>query len=160
MKRTIRNRFRGGIRLLWVVCAAILPVPAEVLAGDLQDENRIHAYLYKNDVFNRPLVVFSPYDKIVLSVKFLRLPAGNYSFEAEWYNAFEELQEKAQFSFFLEETGDYALESWLRIKRAGWMRRLTSVSETSGFHVKFFGTWRVDIFLNGEKVAERSFKVQ
>jgi hypothetical protein len=155
------GRNRKGVRW-WVLLLSISLLAAPVAAGGskLEEENRVHAYLYKNDAFTQPLVVFSPYDKIVLSVKFLRLPAGKYRFEADWHNAFGELQEQSRFSFSLEATGDYALESWLRMRQAGMMRRLTSVSETSGFHVKFYGTWRVDIFLNGEKVTERTFEVQ
>jgi hypothetical protein len=158
-----RNGIRNGSRwwvLLLLICLLAAPVVAAAGGSDLEKENRVHAYLYKDDAFNKPLVVFSPYDKIVLSVKFLRLPAGNYRFEADWYNAFGELQEESRFSFSLQALGDYALESWLRMRQAGIMRRLTSVSETSGFHVKFYGTWRVAIFLNGEKVTERTFQVQ
>lgn len=148
-----------GIPVLLLAWAFLTAAPAGVAAGEMEDRNRLHAYLYRNDAFNQPRVLFSPYDRIVLSVKFVDLPAGPYRFQADWFNAFGELQESATFSFFLETPGDYALESWLKMKRAGMMRQLTSVSEISGFHVKFYGKWRVEIFLNGELAGERSFEV-
>ena len=138
-----------------VCCLVLLPATGRV-AGRIN----YRMFMYKNGDGNVPGIRFSPHDKIVVHIEFVRLPRGEYTFQADWYNAFGELQDSSRHTFSLQEPSDYAVESWLKITRAGFLTRLFSASETTGYSVKFYGKWRVRLFLNGEEVAGRYFEVR
>ena len=124
------------------------------------DRIKYRLYMYKNQESTRSATVFSPHDQIFVYIRFINLPKGEYTFHADWYNSFGEQQESSRHTFSLPEAADYAVESWLEMKRAGFLNRLFSVSETTGYNLKFYGKWKVIIFLNGEQVAVSPFEVR
>ena len=128
--------------------------------GKTSDKIDCRAFMYKNLNGRQPAEVFSPHEEIIVHVKFIQLPKGDYTFQADWFNSYGELQESSSFSFSLEKPSIYAVESWLEMKRAGFFKRLFSASETTGFNVKFYGRWEVKLFLNGEEVASKFFEVR
>lgn len=116
--------------------------------------------LYKNSAPSTPTVRFSPGDTIVLRVGFKNLPAGDYTFHADWYNAKGELQETSRYAFTLKDKGKEILETQLNLIKASPLRRLVSASEATGYHMKFFGKWQVKLYLNGEEITHKHFTIQ
>lgn len=129
-------------------------------AAAAQDQKNCRVYMYKNDDRGQLTDIFSTHDKIHVHVDFDSLSKGPYAFQAEWYNAFGELQDTSHFAFSLPDGGHYAVESWLKISKAGFLTRLFSASETTGYNVKFYGKWQIRIYLNGDEMALKTFEVQ
>ncbi len=117
-------------------------------------------FMYKNDDTGSPAIQFSPHDRIVIRVKFKNLKKGSYTFQADWYNATGEFQDTSSSYFTIQKTTNVVSESQLELMRAGAFRRLFSTSETTGYHIKFYGLWRVKIFLNGNKIIIKEFEIR
>ena len=155
--------FHGGSKKLFakvtlaviVLCLILLPATGETL-----EKINCRAFMFKNQDGRQPAEVFSPQDEIIVHVKFVQLPKGDYTFQAEWYNSFGEMQDSSTYHFSLQTPSNYAVESWLEINRAGFLKRLFSASETTGYSVKFYGKWQVKLYLNGEEVASKMFEVR
>lgn len=150
-----QTRSQGGFPAVAAGCALLLVFT--VTSARALD---YRAFMYKGGAAGRPTTVFSPEDRVVLYIQFRDLPAGEYSFQADWHNPFGELQDSSRHAFALQAASDYAVEASLEMTRAGFLTRLFSASETTGYHVKFYGKWQVRLFLNGEEVADRSFEVK
>jgi len=98
---TRRFYFAGGLLLIKkafhvmvMASLAVLSAPTEILC---QTDCRV--FLYKNDNRHQAIENFAPHDKIHIHVDFDRLPKGRYAFQAEWYNAFGELQDTSHYTF-------------------------------------------------------------
>jgi len=147
--------FNGLLSALIVVYLVLLPS-----VGRTTDQINYRIFMYKNNEVAQPTTLFSPHDKIVVYIKFFNLPGGEYTFHADWYNSFGELQDSSNYSFALPGAADHAVESSMGMSKAGFLTRLFSVSETTGYSVKFYGKWQVKLFLNGDEVAGKSFEVR
>ena len=145
-------------RTFWVVIVLyLILLPSR---GITADPVKYRLYMYKNQESTQSTTVFSPHDQIFIFIRFINLPKGEYTFHADWYNSFGELQESSRYAFSLAEPSDHSVESWLEIKQAGFLNRLFSVSETTGYNLKFYGQWQVKIFLNGEEIAVSPFEIR
>lgn len=102
---------------------------------------------------------FAPKEKIFARIKIKDLQPGQYSFHTEWINPLGELQDESAFSFEHHRQEDFRAQSWMRLIRAGFFKRLASVSKASGYSAEFFGRWQVVFYLNGEKIASRHFDI-
>ena len=118
------------------------------------------SYMYKNEAVGHPTTQFSPRDRIVVRVKFKDLQEGSYTFQADWYNPSGEFQDTSSSYFNIEKRSSVVSESQLELMRAGTLRRLFSISETKGYHIKFHGVWKVKLFLNGEKFIIKEFEIR
>lgn len=121
---------------------------------------KCHLFMYKGGGEKDPGTMFSPHDQIIVYIQFISLSRGEYTFHADWYNALGELQDTSEHVFSLEKSSDYAIESMLEMTKAGFLTRLFSASETTGYSVKFYGKWQIKLFLNGEEIADRHFTVR
>ena len=117
------------------------------------------AYMFKNEDSRHPVFEFSPHDKVFIRVKFKNLKQGLYTLHTDWYNPLGKLQEKSSFQFTQRRQASFSAQSWIQLKRAGFMKRVFSVSNSGGYNVKFFGEWRVVIYLNGEEMVTHRFKM-
>jgi hypothetical protein len=70
------------------------------------------------------------------------------------------LQEKSAFKHAQQRQGSFTAQSWIELQRAGFMKRLFSVSNSGGYNVVFYGQWRVVVSLNGEKMVSLPFTVK
>ena len=118
------------------------------------------AYMYKNDNRSTPVTRFSPTDTIGLRVIFNDLEEGHYTFHADWYNSDSILQETSRCRFTQYNDRSRIIESQLEIIKASPLRRMFSTTEATGFHMKFYGKWRVKLFLNGKAVTSKDFEVK
>lgn len=118
------------------------------------------AYMYKNDNRNVPITHFSPSDTIGVRLTLEDLPEGQYTLHADWYNAAGELQETSRYRFTKQPGQTEVIDAQLNIIKASPLRRLFSSTETTGYHMKFYGKWRVKLFLNGKAVASKDFEVK
>ena len=118
------------------------------------------SYMYKNEEVGKSTTTFSPRDRIVVRVKFKDLQKGSYTFQADWYNPSGEFQDTSSSYFNIEKTANVVSESQLELMRAGTLRRLFSISETKGYHIKFHGVWKVKLFLNGEEFVIKEFEIR
>ena len=118
------------------------------------------AYMYKNDNRSIPVTRFSPTDTIGLLVIFNDLEEGHYTFHADWYNASGKLQETSRYRFTKQPGRAEIIDAQLEIIKASPLRRLFSSTETTGYHMKFYGKWRVKLFLNGKAVTGKDFEVK
>jgi hypothetical protein len=116
--------------------------------------------MYKNEDIHAPTNQFSPQDKIAVRIKIKNLPKGSYTFHADWYNAFGDLQDKSRCRFTVRKQSNKVLESSLEIREASPLKKLFSASEGTGYHIKFYGKWQVKLFLNGEEIACKAFDVR
>ncbi|MBW1696529.1 MAG: hypothetical protein JRH18_08235 [Deltaproteobacteria bacterium] len=127
--------------------------------GQVTESLHCEVFMYKNEVVHVPVGVFSPQDKIVVRIKVKQIPRGFYTFHADWYNPKGDLQNQCSYRFSLQKTKNKVLESYLVIKKASALKRLFSISESSGYNIKFYGRWKVKLYLNGEEIACTIFKV-
>ena len=118
------------------------------------------AYMYKNDNRGTPVTRFSPTDAIGLLVIFKDLEDGHYTFHADWYNAAGKLQETSRYRFTKQPDRTEVIDAQLDIIKASPLKRLFSSTETTGYHMKFYGKWRVKLFLNGKEVNSKDFEVK
>ena len=131
------------------------------LVGNGAEAVKHSLLMYKGGTAGQQAVThFSPDDRICLYIDFHGIPRGEYFFQADWYNPFGELQDSSSHAFTLKAESDYAVEASLEISRAGFLSRLFSASETTGYHAKFYGEWQVRLFLNGNRVAEKTFEIK
>jgi len=125
--------------------------------GKLQS---FHFYLYKNED-PAPAIRFSPTDRIVACLILKDLPSGRYTFHADWYNAAGKLQESSRHQFEQRSKRDEKkIESRLEFIKASLLRRIFSASESTGYHMKFYGNWEVRLFLNGEEIGRSVFEIK
>ena len=116
--------------------------------------------MYRNKDVGNPTTQFSALDRIVIRVKFKDLQKGSYTFQADWYNPSGEFQDTSSSYFTIQKTSNVVSESQLELMRAGALRRMFSTSETTGYHIKFYGVWKVKLFLNGEKFIIKDFEIR
>ena len=117
------------------------------------------AFMFRNEDSRNPVFEFSPQDKVVIRVRFKNLKQGHYTLHTDWYNPLGKIQEKSSFRFTQQRQASFSAQSWIQLKSAGFMKRMFSVSNSGGYNVKFFGEWRVVIYLNGEEMTTQQFKV-
>lgn len=149
-------QLRYGLVAILLLLAAASPLSAVDAPAD---ERVIRAFLFRNEAASERVEGFAPHEKINVALDIRPLPSGDYTLHTEWYNPLGDLQEKTSYRFSHSETGPFSARSWLTLKRAGFVEKLFSVSYTSGYHVKFFGTWTVKLFLNGDEIADLKFEV-
>lgn len=155
------NRIRGGPFMTpWKALVAAITLWVVFLQSAGAEGFNHHLYMYKDPENRKPTTLFSPYDRIVVHIQFLDLPAGEYVFHADWFNTVGELQDSSRYRFVLKERDNMTVETFLEMKRAGFLHRLFSASETTGYSVKFYGQWHVSIYLNGAEVADEAFEVR
>ena len=118
------------------------------------------AYMYKHDHRHVPVTHFSPADTIGMRLTLKDLAKGAYTLHVDWHNASGELQETNRYRFNKQTEATEVFEVQLDIIKASPLRRLFSVSEATGYHMKFYGKWQVVIFLNGERVLDNHFHIQ
>jgi len=118
------------------------------------------AYMYKNDNRSTPVTRFSPADTIGLCLVLKDLPEGDYAFHADWYNADGKLQETSRHRFTKQPGRAEIIAAELKMIKASPIRRMFSTTETTGYHMKFYGKWRVKLFLNGKEIAGKNFEVK
>ena len=136
---------------------AVLPLS---MAGQVSESIRPDVFMYRNEESHTPASLFSLQDKIVVRIKFKKIPEGSYTFYADWYNAKGDLQEKNSYRFSTQKETNKVIESSLEIKKASPLKRLFSASEATGYNIKFYGKWEVKLYLNGEKIACKEFEVR
>jgi hypothetical protein len=118
-----------------------------------QKFGKFEVFMYKNEEYNRPINIFSPWDKISLKIKFFDLQKGNYEIRIHWYNPKNELQEANTHHFVLQKKSPYTVEACLTLE--GHQSLLDY-----DFDMKFFGKWQVKVYLNYEKIVINEFRVQ
>lgn len=119
----------------------------------------LHACLYRNED-PRPALQFAPADTITACLIVKDLPAGRYTFHADWYNAAGELQESSRYPFEQGANRIDRIEARLELIKASPLRRIFSGSEATGYHIKFYGQWQVRFFLNGEEIDRKIFEIK
>jgi len=115
---------------------------------------RYEVFMYKNEEVNNPTSVFSPSDKIFIQIKFFGLK-GDCILDTYWYNPSGKLQETTSHRFILHEKSSYTAWSWLALKKMGHLSRILSATEYS---IEFYGRWRVEAYLNGERIVTKYFE--
>jgi hypothetical protein len=143
-----------AVSLILVMVAA----PSSFSNINLQDVT-CEAFMFKNEESLSPVSEFTPRDKVVIRIKFKDLKPGHYTVHTDWYNPLGKLQEKSAFSFQQKRQASFSAQSWIQLKRAGFMKRLFTVSNSGGYNMKFYGEWRVVVYLNGEEMVAQKFKV-
>jgi hypothetical protein len=118
------------------------------------------SFMYRNKDVDNPVTQFSALDRIVIQVKFKSLQKGSYTFQADWYNPSGEFQDTSSSYFTIQKTSNVVSESELELMKAGAIRRMFSTSENTGYHIKFYGVWKVKVFLNGEKFIIKDFEIR
>jgi hypothetical protein len=118
------------------------------------------AYMYKNDNRGIPVTRFSPTDTIGVCQVLNDLAGGDYAFHADWYNAVGKLQETSRYRFTKQAGRAEIIDAQLEIIKASPVRRMFSTTEATGFHMKFYGKWRVKLFLNGKEIDTKIFEVK
>ena len=140
---------------------ALLLVTAELLFPKGASGNAVcDAFMYRNKDAGNPTIQFSPHDRIVIRVKFKDLQKGSYTFQADWYNPSGEFQDTSSSYFTIQKMSDVVSESELELLRAGALHRMFSTAESTGYHIKFYGMWKVNVFLNGEKLIIKEFEIR
>jgi len=117
-------------------------------------------FLYKDRKSREPIEDFSQTDTIYFSLKFDKLPKGNYSVLVEWINPLKQTQETNKRAVAQTETSDVRLRFWLKFHKAGFFRKLISPVDATGYDVKFYGMWQAVAYLNGEEITRKFFSVQ
>ncbi len=143
-----------------IIAAVVLLITGLILPEGVIGNIVCDSFMYKNEDVGTPTTQFSAHDRIVIRVKFKNLKKGSYTFQADWYNATGEFQDTSSSYFTIQKTINVVSESQLELMRAGALRRMFSTSETTGYHIKFYGLWRVKIFLNGNKIIIKEFEIR
>jgi len=142
-----------GAAVVLLITGLLLP---EGASGNIVCDS----FMYRNKDVGNPTTQFSAHDRIVIRVKFRDLQKGSYTFQADWYNPFGEFQDTSSSYFTIQKTTNVVSESQLDLMRAGALRRMFTTSETTGYHIKFYGVWKVKLFLNGNKIITREFEIR
>jgi hypothetical protein len=142
--------------LIWILGLSVI---APVL-GEGAAKTGVDVFMYKNGRPETPTTHFFTTDTIVVRVTFRGLSRGHYTFHADWYNAFGELQDSSRSEFTLDKPDNMTSESQLELIRASRLKRLFSSSESTGYSVKFYGKWRVKLYLNGKEMVYKDFEIR
>ncbi|MBC8248001.1 MAG: hypothetical protein H8E81_10480 [Deltaproteobacteria bacterium] len=145
-----------------IIAAVVLLTTGLILPGGASGNINIvcDSFMYRNKDVDTPITQFSALDRIVIQVKFKGLQKGSYTFQADWYNPSGEFQDTSSAYFTIQKTSNVVSESELELMKAGSLRRMFSTSETLGYHIKFYGVWKVKLFLNGEKLIIKEFEIR
>jgi len=143
-----------------IIAGVVLLITGFLLPEGVSGNITCDSFMYRNNDVDNPTNQFSPHDRIVILVKFMNLQKGSYTFQADWYNPSGEFQDTSSSYFTIQKTSNVVSESQLELMRAGAFRRLFSTSETTGFHIKFYGLWKVNVFLNGNKIIIKEFEIR
>ena len=130
------------------------------VGGQALGSSNYALFMYRNEDVQCPTSLFSLKDKIVVRNKLKNLPKGNYTFHADWYNAFGRLQDTCRHEFTAPQEILKVIDSQLEIRKASPLKKLFSASESTGYNIKFYGKWQVKLYLNGEEIACKEFEVQ
>ncbi len=127
-------------------------------------ENKIQfkTFFLKGKKVLRKKPTYSIDEQVKLEVWLSALKAGDYSYQVDWYNPKNELQDSSlqKFEVGPNEGNDLILTSILELTAASPMKRIFSLSESTGYNVKFYGEWKVKTFLNGVFLSESFFFMQ
>ena len=115
--------------------------------------------MHRDDLASPSTTSFSPYDDILIQLNLYELPKGDYAYSVNWYNPFGELEDTSSYYFSLPQKASYSCWSKLDLEEAGTLTRLFSVSETTGFNIKYYGRWQVKLFINGDKIYQQEFYI-
>ena len=143
-----------------VIAAVLLLIAGLLLPKGASGSAVCDAFMYRNKDAGNPTIQFSPHDRIVIRVKFKDLQKGSYTFQADWYNPSGEFQDTSSSYFTIQKMSDVVSESELELLRAGALHRMFSTAESTGYHIKFYGLWKVNVFLNGNKIITKEFEIR
>ena len=120
-----------------------------------QRNNNCELSMYRNQEKGNYTTLFSPRDIINVEIRLLQLKKGDYALIIELYNSFGELQEKNSFDLRIPKKSDYTVISYLKFHKASPLTKLFKVSESTGYHIKFYGSWNNVITKKQKKEADR-----
>lgn len=143
-----------------IIAAVVLLIAGLLLPEGVGGNITCDSFMYRNEDVDKPTTQFTPHDRIVIRVKFKDLQKGSYTFQADWYNPSGGFQDTSSSYFTIQKTTNVVSESQLELMRAGALRRMFSTSETTGYHIKFYGLWEVKVFLNGNKIIIKEFEIR
>ena len=152
------NDFFGLLSLkTTLLTTCLLLISALPASGHAQQYS---AYMYNTENRSVPMQRFSPSDTIGVRLTLKDLPQGDYTLHVDWYDASGKLQDSNRHRFVKQGTRSEVFEAELKIIKASPLRRLFSASETTGYHMRFYGKWQVRVFLNGEKIISKDFHIE
>ena len=124
------------------------------LAGD---NLAVRGSMYGDAGFEQEKYNFSPYETFYAVFDFFRLQAGEYTLTTDWITPTGELERQSHYRFRLNNFYPvYRVYFWLQLKARSHLQQLVGGGE---FQEKFFGEWRVVVYLNGEPAGEQKFRV-
>jgi len=128
------------------------PVPV-LMDGDVQ----VHVSLHNSKAFIGERDVFSPADKIYLSLVFPHLKAGQYHLATRWKtpqgNFARKVSRDIQLQHDVEKYGAYF---WLQLVENNSFTQLFTGEE---YKKKVYGAWEVLLYCNGRLIATKPFTV-
>jgi hypothetical protein len=143
--------------ILGALGIALLLWPPSASAG----RATVTAYTYRGDDASRPVIRFAPHDPISLRVRIKQLPAGEYALLAEWSTPLREMAEATAHTIeCFQAEGDLAADFAFSLVRSGFWARMLTRTDAQGFDVRYYGNWRVRVYLDGEEIVYKDFEIR
>ncbi len=153
MKKFLRGHFISLILLI-----TLFQYACPVFSVSAADFSSIQSKMYRDESFTEETYLFTPFDKIYITVDFRNLNPGSYHLTTDWKTPWGSLEHQSIHSFTIKKlTPSYRVFSWLHLWKNGQFKRMTSGEE---FKKEFHGAWQVILYLNGKQVAKHRFNVQ
>jgi len=146
------------IFLCLLACSFLLPGKTQASPDDSKPASQAFShYLSRDEKGMEKSQTFTLSDKVYLHIQFSHLPKGNHRLKALWFSPKGKLQEKTDFPISLSQSQSYQAYLWLSFESRGWLSKLQSRSLSMP---EFMGEWRVELYLNQQKLLEDRFSVQ
>ncbi len=141
--------------LFFFLCASLLslhPAPAQ------DNSSGAKGAMYASRDFAEEQYVFTPYDTFYFVLDLSNLGPGEHLITTDWIDPWGRLERQSIHRVTLEDPlMTYRVYSWLQLWKKGFVSRTFTGRDYSD---RVFGEWRVKIYLNGNPVVERKFKVR
>lgn len=141
------------IRILLLLAAMLVPASTS-LSATLPSHTLT---VFTDRTAETAETVFSPAEKIQAALDLHQLPKGTYEVTIDWISPATKLVQQDHHAFTLEtDTEAYRVLFWLKLQAKGPFKQMFSGSEYSR---GAYGTWKVQLYWNGETIAEAEFEI-
>lgn len=141
---------------------------AEEMATDWQQANTsirkeeafglIHVKMYNQKPFSDEQYSFLPSDRIYLVIEFENLAPGEHLLSASWINPEGQTVSIADHTISLKSPEiNHRSYFWLELMKNGGFTEMITGKEYKG---NVYGSWKVEVYLNGKSVALQNFIIQ
>jgi hypothetical protein len=133
----------GGVLILFLGTAVVLGVECT-------------GSTYSSADFKEVQSLFSPYEKVFVTVVCSGLEAGEHVMHANWMHKKRGMIRSDTHDFKMDINGDRFVFFWFKLSRKG---PFSSALTNKDFHEENFGEWVVESYLDDSLVSTSKFKI-